>query len=68
MSASRREHLRLALRRDGCDSIHRVTTAPDTTADDIDALQAALAAERLARRRPRRAPPAPRRWWRTSSC
>ena len=38
------------LPRVGCDSIHGVTPAPDNPPDDIDALRAALAAERLARR------------------
>lgn len=35
---------------DGCDSFARVNTTPDTLPDDIDALKAALLAERAARR------------------
>jgi transposase len=38
------------LPRGSCDSIRGVTPAPDNLPDDIDALRAALAAERLARR------------------
>ncbi|HEX8885177.1 MAG TPA: transposase, partial [Noviherbaspirillum sp.] len=38
------------LSRSDCDSISYVTAAPDTLPDTVDALRAALEAERLARR------------------
>jgi hypothetical protein len=48
-----------------CDSMLGVGTISDTIPDDIEALKAALLAERVASSR--RALREPRRWWRISS-
>jgi len=41
-----------------------VVTIPEPLPDEIDALKAALAAERTARQEADARHPAPRRWWR----